>query len=290
MSSKKLLIVSLIAILVIACTQKTDKQVQAEQIVTEWVGKTLHFSKDIPLTVYGKDTVLPDFNATPYKILLYVDSIGCTSCKLKLFEWQKLIAEADTLLADKLSFVFYFQPKNKEELVYLFRRDRFNYPVYIDHGNTLMKLNKLPEDATFQCFLFDANNKVLSIGNPALNPGVWKLYKKIITGQISADSKNTTVEQIQDEIELHDIKKGETRKLQLRLKNTGNTALVITDIKTSCGCTTANWQKSPVEPRKITAINAEINIKEEGFFQKTVSVYCNTTNSPVIFTIKGSTK
>jgi len=290
MSFENLIIACVVAITTIACTQKTEKQAQAERIVTEWVGKTIQFSPDIALSVYGKDTVLNNFGATSYKILLYVDSTGCTSCKLKLFEWQKLMADADSLLADKLSFVFYFQPKNKEELVYMFRRDRFNYPVYIDNRNTLMKLNKLPENPAFQCFLLDASNKVLSIGNPAVNPGVWKLYKKIMTGEIEVESKNTTVEQIQDEIELHDINKGETHKLQLRLKNTGNAALVITGIKTSCGCTTANWQKAPVEPGTTTTINAEINIKEEGFFQKTVSVYCNTANSPVIFSIKGNTK
>lgn len=273
-----------------ACKIGNDRTSKAEHIVTEWVGKTVKFNKEIPLSVYGKDTVLTGFSNTPYKILLYVDSTGCTSCKLKLYEWQKLIAESDSLMPEKLSFVFYFQPKNTEELLYIFRRERFNYPVFIDNHNTLMNFNKLPTDPSFQCFLLDAQNKVLSIGNPASNPGVWKLYKKIITGQISADSKNTTVEKIQDEIELRDIKKGETRKLQLRLKNTGNTALVISDIKTSCGCTTANWQKAPVKHGKTTAINAEIDIKEEGFFQKTISVYCNVANSPVIFTIKVNTK
>jgi len=289
MSSKKLLIVSLIAILAIACTKKTEKQAKAEQIVTEWVGKTIQLSPDIPLSVYGKDTVLPDFGATPYKILLYVDSSGCTTCKMKMYEWRELIAEADSLLNEKLTFVFYFQPKNTKDLMFLLRRDRFNYPVYIDSNSSLMHLNKLPEDPAFQCFLLDAQNKVLSIGNPALNPGVWKLYKKIMTGEIEVDKNNTTVEQIQDVIELSDIKKGETHKLQFSLKNTGNTALVISDIKTSCGCTTASWQKIPVEPGKTTPINAEINIKELGFFQKTVSVYCNTVNSPVIYTIKGNT-
>ncbi len=290
MSSKKLLIVSLIAIATIACTKKTDKQAQAEQIVTEWVGKTIQFSPEVPLSIYGKDTVIDNLNATPYKILLYVDSTGCTSCKLKLYEWQKLIAEADSLVTGKLSFVFYFHPKNIDELIYMFRRDRFNYPVFIDHRNTIMKLNKLPEDAAFQCFLLDESNKVLSIGNPAMNPGVWKLYKKIMTGEIEVENKITTVEQVKDVIELNNIKKGETHKLQFSLKNTGTTALVISDIKTSCGCTTADWQKAPVEPGKTTVINTEINIKEQGFFQKTVSVYCNTANSPVIFTINGNTK
>jgi len=287
---KKIVIVCLIAIVTIACTKKTDKQAQAENIVSEWVGKTMIFDKKATVSVYGKDTILPDFGNTPFKILLYVDSTGCTSCRLKLFEWQKLIAEADTMFSNKLSFIFYFQPKNSDELIYIFRRDRFDHPVYIDPHNTLMNLNSLPEDPAFQCYLLDAQNKVLSIGNPALNPDIWKLYKKIITGEIIEQSNNTTVKQLQQEIVVNNLKRGETRKLELSIENTGNTALIISDIKTSCGCTTVNWQKAPVEPGKTTSITAEINIKEPGYFQKTVSVYCNTANSPVIFTINGNTK
>jgi hypothetical protein len=40
-----------------------------------------------------------------YKVLLYVDSVGCTSCKLRLWDWKALIAEADSAFAGKLSFL-----------------------------------------------------------------------------------------------------------------------------------------------------------------------------------------
>lgn len=287
--SRKLLYLLFLGIALVACTKKKEKQVEAENIINEWGGKTIQIPSDLQLSIYGKDTLLPEFHSTPYKILFFADSTGCIGCKLGLPFWQKLIAETDSTLAGKLSFIFCFQPKNRNDLVSIFLSNGFNYPVLIDQKNIVNQLNHFPEKSEHRCFLLDGKYKVLSVGNPAVNPGVWKLYKKIITGEIAVESENTTVEQIQEEIELSNIKKGETRKLKLQLKNTGSTALIISDIKTSCGCTTAKWLKTPLEPGKTTLINAEINIKELGFFQKTVSVYCNTANSPVIFTIKGNT-
>jgi hypothetical protein len=287
--SQKNIFIFLMLISLFACNKKDDRQAEAEQIVTEWVGKTIQFPDNVSFSVYERDTLLSGFYSSPYKILLYVDSTGCTSCKLKLYEWQKLIAEADTALAGKLSFVFCFQPKNKDELLFLFKRDRFNYPVVVDETNRINQLNGFPQKAEFQCFLLDNDNKVISVGNPTLNPKVWDLYKQIISGKISADNNGITqVEVINKEIQLDNIEAGKKQAMTFKLKNIGNTALVISDVKTSCGCTNADWEREPIEKGKSTAISAEITLDETGYFSKTLSVYCNVENSPIILTVKGN--
>lgn len=287
--SQKNIFIFLMLISLFACNKKNDRQAEAEQIVTEWVGKTIQFPDNVSFSVYERDTLLSGFYSSPYKILLYVDSTGCTSCKLKLYEWQKLIAEADTALAGKLSFVFCFQPKNKDELLFLFKRDRFNYPVVVDETNLINQLNGFPQKAEFQCFLLDIDNKVISVGNPTLNPKVWDLYKQIISGKINADGNGITqVEVINKEIQLDNIKAGKKQAMTFKLKNTGNTALVISDVKTSCGCTNADWEMKPIEKGKSTTISADITLDETGYFSKTLSVYCNVENSPIILTVKGN--
>ena len=273
-----------------ACNKQAKQQAEAEKIVTEWMGKTIQFPDDITLSVYGKDTLVPDLLNTPYRILLYVDSTGCTSCKLKIYEWQKLIAEADSTLKGKVSFIFCFQPKNRDELLYSLKRDRFTYPVYIDDTNKTQGMNQFPADQSYQCFLLNSQNKVISIGNPVLNPGIWKLYKEIITEKITEGDPRTSVSVKNPVIELKSIEKAEKQKVIFLLKNSGDHPLVITDVKTSCGCTTAGWNKAPVVPGETAKITIEIEIKEKGYFSKTVSVYCNTADSPLILTIKGMTK
>lgn len=288
---KKILFLFLLFITITACHKKYDRQAEAERIVTEWVGKTIQFPANMKFSVQGHDTALTDFADTPYKILIFTDSTGCTSCKLKLYEWQELMADSDSTLGDKLSFLFCFQPKNKSDLVFIFKRDRFQYPVFIDDTNQLNKLNHFPANDAYQCFLLDNSNKIISIGNPARNPKVWNLYKQIITGKIRNDTQqNTRVEVIDSVIQLDKAKVGIKQKMVYRIKNSGDSPLVISDVKTSCGCTNAEWEKKPVAAGKITEIKAEITLDHSGYFEKTITVYCNTEEQQIVLKIKGTTE
>lgn len=78
--------------------------------------------------------------------------------------------------------------------------------------------------------------------------------------------------------------------MTFQLKNAGNTPLVISDVKTSYGCTSAKWVKQPIEQGKTTTITAEITLEETGYFEKTISVYCNVEDSPILLTVKGNTQ
>ena len=65
---------------------------------------------------------------------------------------------------------------------YLFLRERFSYPVFIDIKGTINDLNRFPQTTQYQCFLLDKDNKVLMIGNPVMKMRIWELYKSRITG------------------------------------------------------------------------------------------------------------
>lgn len=289
--SRKLLYLLFLGIALVACTKKTEKQVEAENIINEWSGKTIQIPSDLQLSIYGKDTLLPEFHSTPYKILFFADSTGCIGCKLGLPFWQKLIAETDSTLAGKLSFVFCFQPKNRNDLVSSFLSNGFNYPVLIDQKNIINQLNHFPAKPEYRCFLLDGKNKVISIGNPARNSKIWGLYKQIITGKRKVeDIKNTNVEVVNSGVKLGNIKKGVKYITMFKLRNIGDIPLIISDVKTSCGCTNAKWEKKPIIMSKTTQIKAEITIEEVGYFEKTISVYCNIENSPIILNVKGNTQ
>lgn len=184
----------------------------AEKIVTEWMGKQIIYPDSVMCISSINDTscVLPE--STPYKILVYTDSVGCTTCKLHLDQWNILIEEVRKEKPDLVNFQFYFQPKNLEDLKMFFRRDNFTYPSYIDTKNELNKLNNLPKNEKYQTFLLDKDNKIISIGNPANNPQIWELYKKRIIGEENIaksidKSKNTTeIELDTQEIELKNLK------------------------------------------------------------------------------------
>ena len=130
-----------------------------------------------------KDTTCIDVHNDNFKILLYVDSLGCTSCRLNLSAWKKIMKESDSIFIRKPEFVFIFQPKKRDEkeLSLIFISNGFHHPVFIDKENETDRLNKFPSNPEYQCFLLGKDNKVIMIGNPAKNSGIWILYKRIIT-------------------------------------------------------------------------------------------------------------
>jgi hypothetical protein len=176
------IIVLLITVCFSSCKKNKQKE-DATKIVKEWTGKEIKFPRGIPCTSMGKDTTCVDLYCENYKILLYVDSAGCTSCKLKLYEWKKIIAESDSVFSNPPEFIFFFQPKQKDEkeLQQIFKNNGFNHPIFIDKENEINKLNKFPSKPEYQCFLLDKNNKVVIVGDPSVNRGIWDLFKRTIT-------------------------------------------------------------------------------------------------------------
>ena len=279
----------LVALLGVFSCKKDEKRTEAEKIVSQWVGKEIKFPTDYTCSLMGKDTTLcADLLNREYKILLYVDSAGCTNCKLRMQEWKQLMAESDSVFANRLNFLFFFHPKNEKELQYLFKRDHFNYPVCIDNTNQINSLNSFPDKQSYQCFLLNKDNKVIMIGNPTLNPKIWKLYKEQIAGK--SDDKNeqtTTVELDKTVYDFGDITIDTKNQAVFTITNTGTHPLIIQHITTSCGCTAVDWEKQPIESGQTTDIKVEMAPEEPGYFRKTMDVYCNIEQSPLSLTVSG---
>lgn len=71
--------------------------------------------------------------------------------------------------------------------------------------------------------------------------------------------------------------------------NTGKSTLVIQRVQASCGCTTPEWTKTPVEPGKKGIITVTYNpAGRPGVFTKSISVSSNASNEMESLTIKGT--
>ena len=241
---KKCLLVILIVLLGLFSCKKDARRIEAELIVKEWVGKEIRFPDNVPCYVSGRDTLpklCDEGFQKEFKILLYVDSTGCSSCRLNLLEWGQLMKEADSLFQEKVGFLLFFQPKNMNEMKFLFIRDWFDYPVFMDINGAINQLNRFPQSMKYQCFLLDKNNRVLMIGNPVLNLKIWELYKEQIAGEKQTDAETiTTVELDKTVHEYGNIRKGSTNSAVFAMTNTGRFPLVIQRVSVSCGCASAD--------------------------------------------------
>ena len=259
------------------------------RLVNEWKDKSVIIPVRSVFTVQGKDVVDFNYRDAEYKILVYTDSIGCTSCKLQLPKWKRMIAEVDSLTGGSVPFLFYFHPKDSKELRFYLRRDNFTYPVCFEEDDYINRLNRFPSDMTFQTMLLDKENKVVAIGSPVLNPKIKDLYLEIITGKKKGTDKSvTTVSMDQSEKDFGNIPLNEKREHVFKLVNTGNKPLVIYDVVTSCGCTKAEYGKEPVRPGETLDLKVIYNAEDKGRFRKNLTVYCNVENSPLKFSISGT--
>lgn len=282
-------ILGLCVCLFFASCEESEKE-RLSRLVQEWEGKEILFPAHSTFTIQGRDTVDFDFKDATYKIVTYIDSVGCTDCKLQLYRWQELIKEVDSLTNGNVPFLFYFHPKDMKELRYLTRRNGFTYPVCFDEKDDFNRLNRFPGEMMFQTFLLDKENRVVALGNPVQNPKVKELYLNLIKGMGESTSKEklTAVSINSTVIDFGSFPKEEKQERRFVLTNTGKGVLVIQDIITSCGCTKVEYSKEPVRPGGTLEMKVIYEAEQAEHFNKTVTVYCNVGDSPIRLTVKGT--
>ncbi|RED43305.1 uncharacterized protein DUF1573 [Winogradskyella eximia] len=69
--------------------------------------------------------------------------------------------------------------------------------------------------------------------------------------------------------------------------NTGDAPLLITDVKTTCGCTVPSYSKAPILPGSIGELEIKYDTKRLGAFTKTVTVMSNAEGGNKVLKIKG---
>lgn len=276
---------ALASIVFVGCNDGNRKSIA--RTVEQWQGRAVQMPEGAVFTVQARDTVAIDVYAPTHKVLVYVDSTGCTSCRLQLHEWKKFIAEVDSATGGRVPFLFFLSPKSVKEARYITRRDDFTYPICVDMQNRLDSLNRFPEQDMFHTFLLDGDNRVAVIGNPIHNRAVRDLYMKTLTGRETEKSAYTVVEVPVNSLELGTLSVGEEKTVSFTLRNKGDRPLIILDVVTSCGCTAAKFEKAPIKSGKETAITVTYTAEEVGMFNKSITVYANTDDSPIKLRIKG---
>lgn len=282
----------LVLFLLLAISCQDSKKEKLSSLVKKWSGKEILFPAYSVFTIQGKDTVDFDFSHSTYKVVMYVDSTGCTACKLQLYKWKRFIKE---ICAKKrpdidIAFIFYFFPKDKRELLDIMDTESFTYPVCLDEKDEFNKLNHFPLEVTFQTLLLDNRNTVIAVGNPVHNLKVRKLYQKLLGSKdvVLEGQVLTTAELNVSDVNWGTILKTEKHEQEVRIKNTGTKPLVIQDVNTSCGCFTVEFTREPVAIGDETVIKLIYNADKNGHFRKTIDVYCNVITSPLRIIVTGN--
>jgi hypothetical protein len=101
-------------------------------------------------------------------------------------------------------------------------------------------------------------------------------------------STTSTIVWKSETIDVGTIPQNTPKPIVFEFKNTGKTALIVTNVQGSCGCTATNYTKTPIAPGKSGTVTATYNAANAGAFTKTVSVTTNVETAPKVLTIKGT--
>jgi phage tail tape-measure protein len=91
-----------------------------------------------------------------------------------------------------------------------------------------------------------------------------------------------------ESIDLGEIPQGTPKTIEFEFKNNTNKAVLITNVKTSCGCTAADYTKTAINPNEKGFVKATYNAAGAGTFSKTVTVTTNAEETPKVLTFKGA--
>ncbi len=83
------------------------------------------------------------------------------------------------------------------------------------------------------------------------------------------------------------IKKGGDGMCEFEYKNTGKAPLMLTNVRSSCGCTIPFWSKEPLMPGKSAKLKVKYNTNNIGTINKSVTVESNAANGSVVLKISG---
>ena len=99
-------------------------------------------------------------------------------------------------------------------------------------------------------------------------------------------SKFPIIEFSETEHDFGDIEKGEKVETVFTYKNSGDAPLVITDIKSSCGCTIPqDWSREPLAPGESGKFTVSYNGSGANKITKTITVTANTEKGSEIVKI-----
>lgn len=282
--------ISFICLLFFAMSCQKNERAKIEFLVKEWNNKEIRFPDNPVFTRFVTDTVPYRIPKSDYKVVVFVDSVGCISCKLQLPNWKKFMHEVDSLSDGNVPFVFFFQTKDVSELRYILKRDNFSHPVCMDTEDSFYRLNRFPGEMMFQTFLVDSANRVKVIGNPIHNLSVKDLYLKEITGIEAVSQPVTTIQADSAEYHYGVVGKNMTASRKIILRNTGKEVFRIKGTTTSCDCMTAEYDWDEIPPGGKAAMTVEYKAEEPGDFWRTITIYGNIPEKSFTLDFWGTVK
>ena len=279
---RRILFISLIAIIFVNCKNSV---VDHKEIIASFIGREIIFPTDLRYFVQ-EDKIDLDIDKADYKIMTYLSSDGCTSCKMRLRVWNEFLNDIISRSAENISFVMILNPNEQkyEEAVRAIKTSKFNHPVSFDKEDIFIRTNHLPDDEIYHTVLLDKDNRVLVVGNPTSNPKIKELY---LRHMLNEENHNQLPKSHVKALGV--VCPGQGIKSHFTLENNTDSNLTIKEIVPSCSYITGELKKKILGPYKRERVDIAYSPEntEEGRFIEYINIYFYEKQNPEKFLIHG---
>ncbi len=113
----------------------------------------------------------------------------------------------------------------------------------------------------------------------------------VLVAIIGFTSMTLAIGEFKFEKETHDfgaIPQNKPASYDFKFSNTGDAPIILTEVKPSCGCSVAEFTRTPIKPGESGAITVTYNAAAKGPFTKQFTVKSNTKTPIKTLTVKGN--
>ncbi|MFC2111041.1 DUF1573 domain-containing protein [Bacteroidota bacterium] len=112
-----------------------------------------------------------------------------------------------------------------------------------------------------------------------------------LSAQTGTEAANNNAPKIDFEKVVHDygtLYQNGDGNCVFKFTNTGKEPLILTTVRSSCGCTVPKWPKEPILPGQSGVIKVKYDTRRLGVIHKQITVRSNATNATVQLSIRGT--
>lgn len=169
--------VFLLPVLITGCFRRDIKK-----MLMTYYSQEVKFPSQL-IKVPGTSMNIHSINDSIPKLVIYIDSTECSSCRIgHLEEYETLATESN--ITDRFALIIILSPSKKDFEYTKHLLDVYNFPftVYLDKAHSFRKENTfIPNDKRFHAFFVNAKNQPVLVGDPTHGAKIQHLFKKTLS-------------------------------------------------------------------------------------------------------------
>jgi len=227
-------------------------------------------------------------------LVLYIPEKNCQDCVVKVIEKFKSFPD---FMQDRIFLMTAF-PRERDVRMWL-SSHKYQYPVYnsLSFGTgsnvtrkrlTLFLVNGTGIPSNF----FQIERIFPDISDNYYNFVIAEFEKEMVgleeDEELSDDEKPEI--RVSNKHDFGELNMKDKVFTVFEFENLSEAPLVITDVRTNCGCTVPEWDKKPIGKGGKLKVKVEFVAEQTGIFTKRITVYTNAKGSPHSLTITGNVR